>query len=127
MVGLSVDLGGLLASVNLIAISVFFVLLARAASIYTLVPITIKCFSLPHVAMGERHIMRWGGLKGGLAIAIVLSIPMDLPGRQLLLDLTLGVVMFSLLFNAPTIRPLIHVLGIDKLTDDELSELKHIM
>jgi len=125
LVGLSVDLGGLLASVNLIAISVFFVLLARAASIYTLVPITIKCFSLPHVAMGERHIMWWGGLKGGLAIAIVLSIPIDLPGRQLLLDLTLGVVMFSLLFNAPTIRPLIRILGIDKLTDDELSELKH--
>lgn len=125
LVGLSVDLGGLIASVNLILISVLIVLLARAASIYTLVPITIKRFSLPHVTMGERHIMWWGGLKGGLAIAIVLSIPIDLPGRQLLIDLTLGVVMFSLLFNAPTVRPLIHMLGIDKLTDDELSELNH--
>lgn len=125
LVGLSVDLVGLLESANLIAISVFFVLLARAVSIYTLVPITIKRFSLPNVTMGERHIMWWGGLKGGLAIAIVLSIPMDLPGRQLLLDLTLGVVMFSLLFNAPTIRPLMRILGIDKLTDDELSELRH--
>ena len=125
LVGLSVDLGSLLARVDFIAVAVLLVLAARAAAIYTLVPVTIKGFSLPHVTMGERHIMWWGGLKGGLAIAIVLSIPLDLPGRQLLMDLTLGVVMFSLLFNAPTVRPLIQKLGIDKLTDDELAELKH--
>jgi len=125
LVGLSVDINGLLARVDIIVIVIFFVLLARATVVYSLVPVTIKFFSLPHVTLGERHVMWWGGLKGGLAIAIVLSIPLDLPGRQLLLDLTLGVVMFSLLFNAPTVRPLIQKLGIDKLTDDELAELKH--
>jgi CPA1 family monovalent cation:H+ antiporter len=124
LVGLSVNIASILARIDMIAIAVIFVLLARAATIYTLVPTTIRYFSLPHVTLGERHIMWWGGLKGGLAIAIVLSIPEDLPGRDLLLDLTLGVVMFSLLINAPTIRPLIQKLGIDKLTDDELSELK---
>lgn len=125
LVGLSVDLGSLLARVDYIAVAVLLVLVARATAVYSLVPVTIRGFSLPHVTMGERHIMWWGGLKGGLAIAIVLSIPLDLPGRQLLMDMTLGVVMFSLLFNAPTVRPLIQKLGIDKLTDDELSELKH--
>ncbi|MDH3768408.1 MAG: sodium:proton antiporter, partial [Gammaproteobacteria bacterium] len=124
LVGLSVNVGSLLARIDVIAIAVIFVLLSRAATIYSLVPATIRFFSLPHVTIGERHIMWWGGLKGGLAIAIVLSIPEDLPGRELLLDMTLGVVMFSLLVNAPTIRPLIQKFGIDKLTEDELSELK---
>jgi CPA1 family monovalent cation:H+ antiporter len=110
-----------------IAIAILLVLLSRATTIYTMVPATIRWFSLPHVSLGERHIMWWGGLKGGLAIAIVLSVPEDLPGRDLLLDLTLGVVMFSLLVNAPTIKPLIQKLGIDKLTDDELAELKQGM
>lgn len=125
LVGLSVNVVDLANRIDVIVVAIFLVLLARAATIYSLVPATIRFFSLPHVSMGERHIMWWGGLKGGLAIAIVLSIPEDLAGRDLLLNLTLGVVLFSLLVNAPTIRPLIHKLGIDKLTDDELSELKY--
>jgi CPA1 family monovalent cation:H+ antiporter len=124
LVGLSVDTGSIIDRMDAIAIAILLVLLARATTIYTMVPATIKWFSLPHVSLGERHIMWWGGLKGGLAIAIVLSVPEDLPGRDLLLDLTLGVVMFSLLVNAPTIKPLMQKLGIDKLTDDELAELK---
>jgi CPA1 family monovalent cation:H+ antiporter len=124
LVGLSVDMAGLLARIDIILVAIVLVLLARASTIYTLVPATVKLFSLPQISMGERHIMWWGGLKGGLAIAIVLSVPTDLPGRDLLLNLTLGVVLFSLLINAPTIRPLIQKLGIDRLTDDEMSELK---
>jgi len=127
LVGLSVEIGSLIARIDAIGIAILLVLLSRAATIYTMVPATIRWFSLPHVSLGERHIMWWGGLKGGLAIAIVLSVPEDLPGRDLLLDLTLGVVMFSLLVNAPTIKPLIQKLGIDKLSDDELAELKQGM
>ena len=127
LVGLSVDVASLINRIDVIAIAILLVLLSRATTIYTLVPATIKWFSLPHVSLGERHIMWWGGLKGGLAIAIVLSVPEDLAGRDLLLDLTLGVVMFSLLVNAPTIKPLIQKLGIDKLSDDELAELKQGM
>lgn len=124
LVGLSVDMADLLISIDIIMLAVVLVLLARATTIYSLVPATTRLFSLPGVTMGERHIMWWGGLKGGLAIAIVLSVPTDLPGRDLLLHLTLGVVMFSLLINATTIRPMIKKLGIDRLSNDEKSELK---
>lgn len=124
LVGLSVEVGSLIARVDAIVIAILLVLLSRAATIYTLVPATLKWFSLPRVSLGERHIMWWGGLKGGLAIAIVLSVPEDLAARDLLLDLTLGVVMFSLLVNAPTIKPLMQKLKVDKLTDGELVELK---
>lgn len=125
LVGLSVNISVLLARGDAIFVAILLVLLSRAATVYSMVPATIKIFKLPQVALGERHIMWWGGLKGGLAIAIALSIPLDIEGRGLLLDMTLGVVLFSLLVNAPTIRPLMHRLGIDRLTEDEKDELKH--
>ena len=125
LVGLSVDIVALLARSDVILVAVSLMLLARAATLYSMVPATTRIFKLPYVSLGERHIMWWGGLKGGLAIAIVLSIPVEVAGRALLLDMTLGVVLFSLLINAPTIRPLMHKLGIDRLTEDEKAELKH--
>lgn len=125
LVGISVDPMQLLGRLDVILLAIVMVLIARAATVYSMVPLTVRLFKLPRVSLGERHIMWWGGLKGGLAIAIVMSIPDDVPGKDLLFDLTLGVVMFSLLINAPTIRPLIRALGIDRLTDDEKTELQH--
>jgi len=123
LVGLSVHINELLSGLVAILVAVALVTAARAATVYTLVPATTRLFSLPRVSLGERHIMWWGGLKGGLAIAIVLSIPEGMAGRELLLSLTLGVVLFTLLVNASTIRPLMRVLGLNRFTDDERSEL----
>ncbi|MDH5388467.1 MAG: cation:proton antiporter [Gammaproteobacteria bacterium] len=123
-VGMLVDFGSLVGDIWYILLAVILVQASRAALVYSSVPLVEKVFKLPHVTLGERHIMFWGGLKGGLAIAIVLSLPVDLPGRELLIHLTLGVVLFTMLVNAPTIRPLIRKLGIDKLSADELAELK---
>lgn len=125
LVGLSINVSQLVSHIDEILIAIVLMLAARAAGIYTLVPATVRVFKLPHVTMGERHVMWWGGLKGGLAIAIVLSIPESMQGKSLLLYLTLGTVMFTLLANATTVKPLIQKLGIDRLTDDERSELKH--
>lgn len=124
LVGLSIDASSLITHSGLILAVVCIVLLARAATIYTLVPVTTRLFKLPKVSMGERHIMWWGGLKGGLAIAIVLSIPESLPSRDLLINLTLGVVLFTLMVNAWSIRPLMKKLKLDQLTDDEQAELE---
>ena len=124
LVGLSVDVSLLFSHVDTIFIAIILVLIARAAGVYTLVPATVKIFNLPKVSMNERHIMWWGALKGGLAIAIVLSIPSEIPGRETLIYVTLGVVLFSLLINASTVRPLMHKLGFDQFTDEEEVELQ---
>lgn len=127
MIGMSLDLGELIGRIDYIVVAIALVILARAATVYTLVPATTRLFSLPHVSLGERHIMWWGGLKGGLAVAIVLSVPESLAERPLLLDMTLGVVLFTLVVNAPTIRPLMSRLGLDRMTPDEEAELKHAL
>ncbi len=124
LVGLSEDAGALIENLDAILIAAILVLIARAVVLYPLVPMTTRLFSLPRVSLGERHVMWWGGLKGGLAIAIVLSIPFELPERQFLVHLTLGVVLFSLLINASTIRPLMARLGLSALSKDEQLELQ---
>ena len=122
LVGLSINIMALNIDAILIIVAVILVLSARGLVIYGLLPAMMRLFDLPHVALRERHIMWWGGLKGGLAIAIALTIPEDMPGRGLVLDLTLAVVLFSLLFNAPTIRPLIIRLGMDRMSEDDAAE-----
>ena len=125
LVGLSVSVGALYEQLLPIAITIALVLSARALSVYTLVPLAVKWFNLPPISLGERHIMWWGGLKGGLAIAVVLSIPSDLPERQMLFEITLGVVLFTLLFSAPTIRPLMHWLGMSEISRGESLEYRN--
>jgi CPA1 family monovalent cation:H+ antiporter len=53
----------------------------------------------------------WGGLRGSLAIALVLSVPATLPFRQELLIATFGVVAFSVFVQGWTITPLMRYLG----------------
>ena len=125
LVGLSISIVTLFNQLGPIFIAIALVLSARALSIYSLVPLAVKWFKLPHISMGERHIMWWGGLKGGLAIAVVLSIPSDLPERQFLFEVTLGVVLFTLLISAPTIRPLMHFLGLSEFSRGEELEYRN--
>jgi len=125
LVGISINLSRLLQNIDAIIIAIALVLSARAFGIFSFVPIAVHIFKLPKISLGEQSVMWWGGLKGGLAIAIVLSIPDSLAGKELLLNLTLGVVMFTLLVNAPSIRPLLNKLGINAMDEQEQAELSH--
>ncbi len=124
LVGLSIDLLSLYHNLAYILLAIAIVLVSRLPSIYLFLPVALRRFHLPRVRSGDLHIMWWGGLKGGLAIAIVLALPEDLAGKQLLLDMTLGVVVFTLLINAPTIKPLMNYLGLNSLNDNEQAELQ---
>lgn len=125
LVGIAISLSSLLSNLGAIIIAIILVLLTRAIAIYSLVPATVRIFKLPQISLAEQTVMWWGGLKGGLAIAIVLSIPDSLNGKEFLLNLTLGVVVFTLLVNAPSIKTLLAKLGLNALDEHELAELKH--
>jgi hypothetical protein len=43
------------------------------------------------------HVLFWAGLRGAVAVAMALSLPADLPQRELLQEITFGVVLFTLL------------------------------
>jgi CPA1 family monovalent cation:H+ antiporter len=60
----------------------------------------------PHAA----KVMTWGGLRGGISIALALSLP-PFEGRDLIIGVTYIVVVFSLLVQATTLGALIKRLG----------------
>ncbi len=50
----------------------------------------------------ELTLLWWGGLRGGVAIALSLSVPEALSGRQEIIDAVFGVVLFTLLVQGLT-------------------------
>lgn len=127
LVGLAVDLGRLVHHLPLIAAAVLLVLLGRAAAVYLLLPLVTRLFSLPAASSAEQHIIWWGGLKGALALAIALSVPHALASRELIIDMTVGVVLFFLLVNGTTIQWLMRHLGLACITREELAEQRHTL
>lgn len=124
LVGLSVDLKDLVIDLPYIIVAIVLVLVCRLPAVYWLLPSTLRWFHLPAVRRSDQHIMWWGGLKGGLAIAIVLSLPDTLAQKPLLINMTLGVVMFTLLVNAPSIKPLMAKLGLSALDVNDKVEMQ---
>jgi CPA1 family monovalent cation:H+ antiporter len=59
-----------------------------------------------------QHILYWGGLRGALSLALVLSLARDFPYRSALVSATFGVVLFSLLVQGVTVAPLLKRLGL---------------
>ncbi|MNN74005.1 Na(+)/H(+) antiporter NhaP [compost metagenome] len=60
----------------------------------------------PHVPRGTIRILAWGGLRGGVSVALALSLPLG-PERDLLLSLTYIVVLASILIQGLSIGPLV--------------------
>ncbi len=61
---------------------------------------------------GWRTVLTWAGLRGAVSLAAGLSLPTGLPGRELLLTLTFGVVLFTLLAQGLTIRTVMERRGL---------------
>ncbi|HQT27283.1 MAG TPA: cation:proton antiporter [Burkholderiales bacterium] len=57
-------------------------------------------------------ILTWGGLRGGLPMVLALSLPGDFPHRELLVSMTFGIVIISILVHGLTMSPLLRWLGI---------------
>lgn len=51
----------------------------------------------------------WGGIRGGLAVALALSTP-DNPSREIILGLTYGVVAFGIIVQGLSINPLVRLM-----------------
>ena len=57
-------------------------------------------------------VLTWGGLRGGLSMVLALSLPADFSHRELILHMTFGVVLLTLLVQGLTIKPLLRRVGL---------------
>ncbi len=113
LIGLEIQVTALSENLGAIAWAVAAMLGARIITVYGLMGL----MSLPNlrsepISLRWQHIFFWGGLRGSLSIALVLSLPVTLPGRQTLVTMVFGAVIFSLLVQGLTISPLLRWLKI---------------
>jgi CPA1 family monovalent cation:H+ antiporter len=113
MVGLRVNFSELSVNARLLAWTVVAMLVSRAIVIYGLMPLVGKLPGAEPIGAAYRAVMFWGGLRGAVALAIVLSLP-PFPERETLVALVMGAVLFTLLVQGLTIEPLVKWLGLDK-------------
>ncbi len=79
------------------------VLLARFLAVSLSVNVLLRHRGFPrHVV----HILTWGGLRGGISVALALALPVG-PEREVLVAVTYAVVLFSIVVQGLTIGALI--------------------
>ena len=88
-------------------VAILAALLARLLSVG--LPIGLMRLGRPF-SPGTVRILTWGGLRGGISIALALSLPVS-PERDLILTVTYMVVVFSVLAQGLTLGPLIRRLS----------------
>lgn len=113
LLGMQVNLMELARSWDLILWVVLAMLVSRAIVIFVLLPLFDRLPGVKPVGLGYRFIMFWGGLRGAIALAIVLSLT-DYPFKDLFVALVTGAVLFTLLVQGLTIKPVLSLLGLDK-------------
>ena len=110
LIGLEVRIKTLAAAWLPILLAIVAVLLGRALTIYFLVPAS-NAFA-KKISFPWQHVMMWGGLRGALALALAVSLDEGFPYRELILNMTFGVVVFSILVQGLTMKPLMKRLGL---------------
>ncbi|HEY9713523.1 MAG TPA: cation:proton antiporter, partial [Chroococcales cyanobacterium] len=121
LIGLQVDFSLLVKHAQLIGFGVLAVIVSRMLVVYGLCPfVSTKKLPIPD---SWRHLLAWGGLRGALVMAMALSLPTGLPDREAIINLTFGVVLFTLLVPGLTMEPLVKLLGMTAGNKD-LSEYR---
>lgn len=88
-----------------LAAAIVLVLAGRAATVYPLSLLFAQ--SQWRVGYREQHVLWWAGLRGALALALVLALPATIPQRESIVIATFAVVTFSVMVQGLTMKPLL--------------------
>ncbi len=125
LIGLQVNIPTLIAAWRPVMLAVLAVLVARAAVVYGLSWFT-RWLPEP-IPLGWQHVLNWGGLRGAIGLALALSLPATLgPARDQVQIMAFGVVLFTLLVQSTTMKPLLRRLKIVTRDPAQMEyELRH--
>jgi CPA1 family monovalent cation:H+ antiporter len=88
---------------------------ARAISIYGLFPIVNRLPNIERVDARYQTVMVWGGMRGAMTLVLALSLPGTYVFRDVLIAMSFGAVVFSLLVQGLTLEPLAKWLGLHRV------------
>lgn len=117
LIGFEVQVESLVASWKAILVAFVAVVAGRALVITAVTALLQR--TKERIPWAWSAVLTWGGLKGGLSMVLVLGIPVDFPHRTLLVNMTFGVVVLSILLQGLTVAPLMKRLRIVNADDRE--------
>jgi monovalent cation:H+ antiporter, CPA1 family len=104
----------------LIGIVALGALLARAIVLFGLLPLLSAARLTQRVSHRYKFVILWGGLRGAVTLALALAVTenraLDPELQRFVAILATGFVLFTLLVHGTTLRPMIRLLGIDRLS-----------
>jgi CPA1 family monovalent cation:H+ antiporter len=114
-------LGGIQPSnIWLLLIAIVAALVSRAAVLFGIFPLLSALGLSQKVSAAYNLAITWGGLRGAVTLALALSVTenqnIDPAMRDLVAVLATGFVLFTLLVNGLTLRPVMHLLKLDQLS-----------
>lgn len=112
LIGLDVAIGSLASYWSEILVAAAAVIAARIGVVYAVTTLLRK--TSERVPVAWTNVLAWGGIRGALSIVLALSLPRDLPHRDQLVTMTVGVVLASILMQGLTMTPLLRRLGLVK-------------
>jgi CPA1 family monovalent cation:H+ antiporter len=98
-------------NLGIIAVTVGAMILTRAIAIYALSSLSNRLVN-SSIPLQDQTVLWWGGLRGSVSIALALSIPAILPGREEIIATVFGVVLFTLLVQGLSVKPLLEKLNL---------------
>jgi CPA1 family monovalent cation:H+ antiporter len=113
-------LGATIHDVLLIGLVTLAALVARALVLFGLLPLLSAARLAQRVSHRFKLVILWGGLRGAITLALALAVTenraIDPAIQQFTAILATGFVLITLLVNGTTLRPLIHLLKLDRLS-----------
>ena len=106
------DLGRYADAAGYLVIGFVLTLVARLLVVFCLTPPTNRLAPQAGIGKAEKLVLFWGGLRCAVPLALALGLPADFEHRVLIIDLTLGAVLLSLLIQGTSIGWLLNRLGI---------------
>lgn len=98
-------------NLEIIAITIASMILMRALSIYGLGWLSNRWIQ-DKISLPDQTVLWWGGLRGSVSIALALSMAESLPEREKVIATVFGVVLFTLLAQGLTVKPLLQQLNL---------------
>jgi CPA1 family monovalent cation:H+ antiporter len=83
-----------------------------------------------NINVRERVMIGWSGMRGGISLAAALSLPLQVPGgapfplRDLIIFVTFGVILSTLVVQGLTLPALVRRLGLAEPAEDEQEEAR---